>query len=253
MRCRWLAPVGVVLLAALVRAGPLPLPPTSGPAGYLVMPTAGTSALQVMAYFPQAGDILLYDDENPWYHFGFMVVGSGAPMHVAVAFSRDDGSPALLDIAGPTVRGAKVALLEVVPRLSTYQGVVLVRRLVRPLTPEQAADLRHFAQAQEGKHFAFGRLLLQATPLRARFGLRRWLFAGTVFDRDRWLCSELVVAALAVAHVLDPATYPANAMYPRDLAYNEAFDLSSVYQTPVLWVADPHPHIQGGTVEVFLN
>jgi hypothetical protein len=116
------------------------------------------------------------------------------------------------------------------------------------LTPEQSAALTCFALAQEGKKFAVGRLALQITPFRCRLGLRHWLFARTCLDRNRWICSENVVAAATVAGLLDPRVHCANAMYPRDLAYDEHYDLSAAYHEPVLWVAEPNPHIEGNRV-----
>jgi hypothetical protein len=60
-------------------------------------------------------------------------------------------------------------------------------------------------------------------------------FGRTVLDRERWICSELVVAAAATAGVWTPETFPANLMYPRDLCYDERFDLSPYYDAPGLW------------------
>jgi hypothetical protein len=262
MTLRWLAPLGVAAaLAGLVRGSPLPGAPAGpapgGPAqaGYLVVPvcTGPDFHLEVVPYVPHAGDLLLYDEGNPWYHFLYFAARTGPPTHVAVAFERDDGRPALLELVGPTVPAAKVTLVEVGPRLNSYPGAILVRRLAQPLNPVQSACLRSFAQAQAGKDFAFGRMLLQGTVFRTRFGLRRYLFGRTYMDRDRWICSELVAAAITAAGILDPHRCPANAVYPRDLAYDELYDLSDAYRPPVLWVADPHPTIHGPVVQVLVN
>ena len=74
-------------------------------------------------------------------------------------------------------------------------------------------------------------------------------FLGT--SGAQWVAAQ--IAKLTAAGVLDPKLYPATAMYPRDLAYDEAYDLSGIYRPPVLWVADPHPQIRGAVVDVFLN
>jgi len=255
MRLRWLASLGVALvLAALGRGGPLPCGVCKGvQAGHLVLPEEGTRHFQVIPYFPQAGDVLLFDDEDPIYRLMFKAAGTGPPDHVAIVFAREDGLPALLDLTGPTVKSAKVSLLDVLPRLQKYHGVITVRRPRQQLTPQQSAELRHFAQEQQGKEFAYGRMLLQGTPFRCRIGLRHYLFAGTCMDRSRWLCSELVVAAATSAHVLDAKRFPANSMYPRDLAYDEKYDLSGIYHAPILWVPDPQPPIRGSVVDVFLK
>jgi hypothetical protein len=240
MISRWLAPLAVALaLNASLHAGP----PADAPVGCLVVPphdaTAGQFAL--VPYHPCAGDIVLFDSGDWWYRLGFTAIGTGPPFHVAIAFERLDGTPALLDITGKTVAGAKVLNLDVAPRLQDFTGGILVRRLIQPLGPEQSAALCRFAQAQEGKDFAFGRLLLQGTPFTARAGLRRWLFGRTYLERDRWMCSEIVIAAATVANVLEPGHPPANSVYPRDLAYDEhGCDLSACYQPPVRWIADPN-------------
>ena len=70
---------------------------------------------------------------------------------------------------------------------------------------------------------------------RPRNSLLSSYFGRTVLDRERWFCSELVVAAATAAGVLDEEHYPANLMYPRDLCYDEHFDLSPHYEPPAMW------------------
>jgi hypothetical protein len=222
-------------------------------AGYLVKPVDDPHGfhLEVVPYSPQPGDILLFDDEDPFHHFLLGLKHAGPPVHVAMVFVREDGSPALLDLTGPTLRSAKVSLLDVMPRLGSYRGEIMVRHLCKHLTEPQLEAIRCFARQQQGKEFAFGRMLLQGTLFNCRYGLRHWLFAGTDMDRSRWLCSELVIAAATTAHILDAGRYPANCVYPRDLAYDDHYDLSGIYDPPVLWVADPHPLVHGNAVTVF--
>jgi hypothetical protein len=257
MRWQGLASLGVtLLLAAWGRGGVLPCAAPACPqAGYLVLPVedAHGSHLQTVPYLPQPGDILLFDDENPFYHFLFTLRGAGPPVHVAIAFARADGTPALLDLTGPTVRTGRVSLLDVMHRLESYHGVILVRRLRTPLSPGQGADLCQFALAQQGKEFALGRMLLQGTPFCCRNGLRHYLFAGTCMNRERWLCSELVVAAATAAHILDPRDFPSNSIYPGDLAYDQKYDLSGLYQSAVLWVAKPPQEMRGSAEDVFFH
>lgn len=220
--------------------------------GYLVVP-GGDSRLAVEPYYPQAGDILLYDYFSRLYSVVFRLVGTNMPTHCAIIIERPDGRPAILEV-GPNSQPqafTQVAIVEVLSRLESYPGAIMVRRPRQPLSPEQSAELTQFALAQDGKEFAVGRLALQATPFRCRRGLRHACFARTHLDRRRWICSENVVAAATVAGLLDPKVHFANAMYPGDLAYDEDYDLSATYCEPVLWVADPHPHIDGNRVEVF--
>jgi len=231
-----------------------PTNPTSRvQAGYIVVPISPAEEgrnLKVVPYYPQAGDLLLYDYANRLYTLAFKAVGTGAPIHSAIAFNRLDGSPALLDLTGPKVITAKVGLLDVEPRLRMYHGAVMVRRLREPLSVEKSAALTQFALAQEDKPFAVGRMILQATPLRPRTGLRRQWFGHTDLDRQRWICSELTVAAATVAGLLDPSKHFANSIYPRDMAYDEYYDFSTIFHSPVLWVAEPNPFIEGDRVVV---
>lgn len=212
-------------------------------AGYWNVPVdKGTGEIEVrqVPYYPQPGDILLYDYPSFHISLALRLAGSGNPMHAAIVVARPDGTPAVLEV-GPNSKPhafTKTYILDVYPRLASYPGQIEVRRPRHPLTPEQSAALTQFALEQEGKKFAVGRLLLQATPFRCRYGVRHYLFARTTLDRSRWICSENVVAAGAAAGVLDPKVYLANAMYPRDLAYDERFDLSPLYHPPYRWAPD---------------
>lgn len=256
----------LVALAAGAHADPLPayltehrttLPCGKEQAGFWVLPYNdgnGQARLKPEPYFPQPGDILLYDDLSVFLHYAFKLVGSDQPIHAAIVIERVDGTPAILEV-GPNSRPqafTKTYIVDVRPRLESYPGVVLVRRPKVPLTREQSAALTQFALASEGKEFAVGRLALQGTVFNCRHGLRHKLFATTHFDRERWICSENAVAAATVAGLLDPKHHPANCMYPRDLAYDEKYDLSAVYYAPVVWVASDKVQIDEGRVRAFM-
>lgn len=222
-------------------------------AGYLVVPTLdahGQMQLKVEPYRPMPGDIILYDGLDKVINTMLKWVGSGSPSHAAMVIARPDGTPALLEV-GPNSRPqafTRTAIVDVAPRMENYLGVMYVRRLLQPLGAEQSKKLTDFAAAQTGKEFAVGRLALQVTPFRPRVGLRHALFAETRIDRERWLCSENVVAAGTVAGIFDPRVHFANAMYPRDLAYDDHYDLSQMYAPMVLWLANPNPQIDGNRV-----
>lgn len=240
MKPQWLAPVGALLVLTACLYGTT-LPdlsrnidgPRCEPVGYLL--TGG----EPVPYRPQPGDLLLWDEFIPLHHFCYKVCGSGPPTHCSIVIAHEDGSPAILDLHGQTVVGAKVVVLQVGPRMCSFTGMILVRRLRQPLCSAGSCALTRFARAQEGKDFAIGRVLLQGTPLNARYGLRRCLFGRTPLDRHRWFCSELVVSAACVAGILDPHVHLANATYPRDLAFDETMDLSCMYEPAVLWCARP--------------
>ncbi len=190
---------------------------------------------QAIPYQPQPGDLILCDDHNRFYHFIFNIVNTAPPTHVAMVIEGADGKPALFEMTGPWTVTATVKVHDISARLNSYPGDIMVRRLREPLTPEQSRELTQFAYAQKGKRFAVGRIILQVTPFCPRTGLRHTLFGQTYLNRNRWFCSELVVAACTKARILSPTFCRANATYPRDLAADERINLSHVYLPPVPW------------------
>jgi hypothetical protein len=209
-------------------------PPT--PFGFLAPCGPNRCPTQGEPYYPQPGDLLLCDELDVFQHGVYFFAKTGPPCHTAMVMSHEDGSLAMLDLNGPTVRRAWVVVFELRQRMCAYTGIIMVRRLRQPISAEQSCALTSFARLQEGKHFATGRVLLQATPFNARYGYRREWFGHTSFDRRRWFCSELVVAGACAAGILDPHAYPANAIYPRDLAFDVGgVDISCQYEPPLLW------------------
>ncbi|MBI1831392.1 MAG: hypothetical protein HYR84_08080 [Planctomycetes bacterium] len=184
-------------------------------------------------YQPKPGDLVLFDDHNPLTAKVYSCCGTGRPLHAGIIFRKDDGAPAILEAGTNAVM--KVFVFDFHSRLKNFDGTVLIRRLRTPLTAERERALREFAWAQEGKGYALGRAILHASPLRPREPVFTSPFGRTVLDRDRWICSELAVAAATSAGILDSATHPANMMLPRDLCYDERYDLSGAYESPALW------------------
>lgn len=231
MRLRWLLPLGAMLCLCLAAQGGDPID-TKSAVGFLV------GDREVLPYNPRPGDLVLCDNLSKFHHFAFMCAKTKAPIHAALVIAREDGTPILLDLTGPTVITAKVCLLEIQPRLANYPGPVMVRRIREPLTAGQCDEMIGFARSQVGKRFAIGRIVLQASPFNAHHGMGRSLFGNTYFNRNRWFCSELVVAAGTKAHLFEPSTLPANGTFPRDLAFDETRDLSALYHPAAHWVAD---------------
>src|ERR1043166_5960603 len=200
------------------------------PVGYLVPAApAENKVQQAVAYQPRPGDIILCDDFNRFFHVLFRMASTAPPTHAAMVIARADGTPVLLDLTGPHTLTAKVIVHDIEPRLKNYPGVVMIRRIREPLTTEQTVALRTFAEKESGKSFALPRVVLMGTPFCARTGLRKELFGKTYLTRDRWFCSEMVVAACVTAGILDGKRCCANATYPRDLAVDEMLDLSRIY------------------------
>jgi hypothetical protein len=213
-------------------------------AGYLVVENrdaAGIVQRQIERYVPHEGDLILFDDHNPTWRFLYHMAGTDLPDHSGIVFTLPDGRPAFLESAPDDgkLAGLYVRLLLAQPRLHQFQGTIYIRRVRHPLSAERSARLTQFALAQEGKRYAVGRMLLQGTPFRCRTGLRAKLFARTSLDRWSWFCSELVIAAGTAAGLFDPHVHHANAMYPRDLLYDDHYDLSATWLPAAVWTPNP--------------
>ncbi len=208
----------------------------------------GAIHLRGERYRPRPGDIVLFDHHIKAITNLYRFCGTSSPVHAGVVFQKRDGKLGILEAGPNTVQ--KVLIFDIDDRLHKFDGTILVRQLKSPLTANQSRRLTEFSHEQEGKGYALGRLISQATPFRPQGSLRGQLFGKTVLNRERWMCSEIVVAAMAVAGVLDAKAYPANAMYPRDLCYDERHDLSAAYQEPALWSPREQVDFLGGGVRV---
>jgi hypothetical protein len=225
------------ILSALALAGGLgALPPAEdAPPSYLYKSRLKADKQidwQREPFTPKECDIVLYDDHNAFITRVYKLVGTNGPLHVGIIFRRADGTPALLEAGANRV--PRVQILEVDNRLHHYDGTILVRRLKTPLTAEQSKKMTEFCLAQEGKTYAVLRLMLQGTPLRPR-GWMDPVLGKTSLERSHWFCSELVTAAATAAGVLNGKEFHANAIFPRDLCYDERVNLSQFYEPPALW------------------
>jgi hypothetical protein len=156
-----------------------------------------------------------------------------------MVFRKTDRSLAVLE-AGPDDT-TRVSVLHLEKRLHQFhqhypKGTIVIRRCKKELTEEQSKALTKFAQAQDGKRYAIGRLLLQGTSMRTRGPVREKLLGGTTLDRDSWICSELSVAAGTVAKLFGPKVVHSNVAYPRDLVNNARYDLSASWHDGALWL-----------------
>ena len=234
------APLAAILLIALVC-------PSKGvgqlcaaePCGWLCSLNAGPPEVtdDREAYVPQPGDIVLYSHSSLRTRFLYLLAHTGKPYHAGVVVNLPDGRPAVLE-AGP-YDYLHVYLMDALPRMRTHQGLIWVRRRRVPLTAEQSTRLTAFALEQTGKRFAFFRVILEATPFHAHGVLHSRLFGSARINRHCWFCSELVIAALAAAGVLDPHEINPNTVYPRDLFYDHPFDLKPCWEAPRCWTCEP--------------
>ena len=197
----------------------------------------GGACKTVEPYRPRQGDILFFDDMSKFWEFLYWLGHTAPPFHTGIVFKKPDGTCAILE-SGPDDT-LYVYLLDVGPRLHTFEGVIQVRRCKVALTAEQSATLTRFALAQEGKRYAMWRLLLQGTPIKTRGGPLRLKLAKTHFDRQRWLCTEIVVAAAELVGLMDPAVIKATNTYPLDIVDDHMYTLLPVYEEAAYW--SPHP------------
>lgn len=189
------------------------------------------------AYLPKPGDLVFYTSDRLRQRIFYTLAYTGKPYHVGIVVNLPDGRPAVLE-AGP-YDYVHVYLMDLRPRLETHPGTIRIRRLRTPLTAEQSARLTSFALGQTGKRFAVGRIILEITPFRTHGPIRARLFGSAKLNRHSWFCSELVIAALAVAGVVDPEVMKPNTLYPRDLFSDRPFDLKPCWEEPRPWVCDP--------------
>ncbi len=193
---------------------------------------------EFLPYAPREGDLVFYDDRNPVWTALFAYAGTGPPLHMGIVVKKSNRRLAILE-AGPddTVR---VELLDLDKRLpqfhKDFDGPITIRRCKRALGDAESKALTKFAEAQAGKRYAIGRLLLQGTSLRTRGPLREMVLGSTQLDRDSWICSELSVAAGTVAKLFDPKVVYANVAYPRDLVNNERYKLDATWHDAALWL-----------------
>jgi hypothetical protein len=232
------SPLVTVVVIALACFGSRPPQARAGHAAGWLLPAGsedGTAPRE--AYVPQPGDILLYSSNHLRSRFLYALAHTGQPYHAGIVVCLPDGRPAALEAAPYDY--IHVYLMDLPPRLRTHDGSIWVRRRCVPLTPEQSACLTAFALEQTGKRFALFRVILEATPLRAHGYVRSHLFGSSRIDRHRWFCSELTIAALAVAGVVDPHIIRPNTVYPRDLFRDHPFDLKPCWEPPRRWMCDP--------------
>jgi len=185
-------------------------------------------------YVPHEGDMVFFNDHSVKWGILYKIVGSDAPYHVGLIFKKPDGVCAIAE-AGPNDT-LTCRVLELSPRLHGWEHTLLIRRCKKTLNAEQSTEMTNWAMAQDGKRYALGRLLLQATPVRCRGPLRRGYFGATYTDRDAYLCAELVIAGGTVGGIFDPQVHKANTIYPRDVVQDDIHDLSALYHEARVWL-----------------
>lgn len=197
----------------------------------------GQTLKEVIRYEPREGDLLFFDDMSEWWTFLYKIASTAPPFHAGIVVKRPDGQLAVLE-AGPDDT-LHVYVLDLIPRLFGFKGILQVRRAKRDLTPEESARLTAFAVAQNGKRYAMWRLLLQGTPVKTKGGPVRNALAHTLFNRNRWLCAEIAVTGSGLVGLTDPKKVCGSNTYPLDIIDNSKHDLSATYHDYGYWA--PHP------------
>src|SRR5688572_8676214 len=83
--------------------------------GYLVPTNVNGKRSEASLYSPKEGDLVFFDDRNPYWTILFLWAGTGPPLHVGMVVKKDDGKLAVLE-AGPDDT-LWVKLLDLEPRL----------------------------------------------------------------------------------------------------------------------------------------
>ena len=193
----------------------------------------GTEQLEPAPYVPQAGDLVLFRSGNWFFRAAFRLTVTGPPTHIGIVVALPDGTRAILESVD---RHAGVRLMALPGRLETYSGKVWVRRIRRPLSPEQSETLTQFAVEQEGKRYAIHRLIAPAIlPI-----LRCGLFARLRPDKDyhlrrTWFCSELVAAACVKIGLFPPSRIRPWCTFPLDFYDDGLLGLSADWEPPYAW------------------
>jgi hypothetical protein len=200
-----------------------------------------------VAYVPQPGDVMLATDPNIFWMVTHDLAFAYEPHNSAIIFERSCGGLAMLE-AGPNDT-LWVRNLDMLPHLKEYQdkGPVWIRKRKTPLNADQSGALTAFAERQNGKRFALGRLGLQLTPIRARGPIRTEWLGKPRGDRRAYYCSELVLESLVAAGLLNPDTTRPGATYPHDLFFDHSHNryiakhlpLACDWHPPARWVPCP--------------
>lgn len=206
------------------------------PCSYLFQPAYCVADVwrgPAVPYLPQPGDVMLATDPNRFWAITHNLAFAFEPHNSAIIVQRCDGSLGVLE-AGPNDT-TRVRILPMLPHLKEYadKGPVWIRKRKTPLTPEQCAALTAFAERQDGKFFALGRLAGQLTPLRHRGPLRTYVMGKPRGDRAGYYCADLVVESCVAAGLIDAATARPSATYPHDLFFDQSYNIYISHHLPL--------------------
>lgn len=200
----------------------------------------GQISSRTVPYEPRAGDLIFFNNHKPHWVVLYKMVGSDAPYHAGLIYRRANGDFMTVEAGPDDTAWCKVQPL--LPRLQKFNGMLHIRRVKNQISEENERALERFAEAQDGKRYAWLRVLLQTTPFRCRTPVRREIFGATYTDRISYMCAELAVAGGTIAGLFDAKKHPGNAIYPRDILLDDFYDISATYHAAELWC--PYPLTQ---------
>ena len=177
-------------------------------------------------YVPQAGDILLFRNQNILARAAYYLTLSGSTTHVGLVVAKPDGSLSMLE----AMPGDPVSMGDLANRMVEYMGQVSVRRRKAPLTPEQSKRLTAFACAQVGKPFHL--LGLVVPPVSFPFRVLSRPVDPNCLERSRWICTSLVLRTCLSAGLICPNKINPEGACASDLATDFCLDLSCGWNTP---------------------
>jgi hypothetical protein len=242
--------LGILLTAVALTTGSGKVVPGTGVSatvpgqtvGYVYLTEANCPQKVGLPYVPREGDLIFFDDRKEFWDYLYYLGQTSAPFHVGIVIKRPDGHLAVLE-SGPDDT-LNVKILDVSERMHGFMhdfqcGNLQVRQCKEMLTPEQSKALTDFAVKNEGKKYAWMRLLMQGTYFRKRGAWFTESYATTYLNRKSWLCCEIVVAAAHLVGLIDGKVVRAEITYPMDIVDDHRYDLSPNYTPPAYWAPTP--------------
>lgn len=219
--------------------GPLVMP-AGAPDGYTYSPARDLSRVThypARRYDPQAANIILMSDATLLSRTLYALAMSGAPDHIGIAFRQPNGRIGMLETGFSESLCTRFAPLDY--RIHHYPGVVWVRRVRVPVTPDQDQRLTAFAALVDDTRYNLRAVKLNITPFRSRDPLRTAALARPAGGERSLYCSEAVLEVLVCAGLIEPETTRPKATFPRDLFFDRSPNLYINRHSPLsaLWDA----------------
>jgi len=166
-------------------------------------------------YVPHEGDLIFFTYYKKIWYYVFKLGHTGPPYHVALVVKTPEGELKLLETG--SLEPTNVRLVDIAPRVAEYKGLVAVRSLRHPPTPQQSRRMTCFSQWQLGKPFAKTRLVLDVLCDRKNRTRDPEGNETASTEHDDWFCSELVTSVLIEGGLLPIELLLPFPPYPQEL------------------------------------